>query len=594
MPKTPSRMPKTQYKRYASGAVKTSKTVSSASKPRGGSGRAAAATRLQALFRGRKVRQSAKRKYKKYGVKGKMSKKATLAKGRISRNRARALELLAKKAAEKAVKKSALSVVNKKKLATIPGVVTQHLYRKYCTMNPDAATLWNSADGQLVIDVNVPGKPYEDRISHKPFYHFEGYKGECLPGQFKRYIHIAAVDNDPAAVDIEDKATKQFMNPLAGKGVNILSIEPDQQPPGTSGSGAQDLIAAKDMFVYDNGMDPHQNIVRHFGYNEFKVDILPKVFHEDQLKYVIQQDNTKKLVGGVMTDRTATDPLRYQDEWARCLPSRSTDSIKIKNFYIKFDFDTKFYGDEGTRENVIQAIGTDYMDYNDQRYYGNLVSGTGNSGAGNVIRNPRVGARTQVTLNNRVPNMYAKVRIIIGQRKTFGKTASERVCLHNVLKTDNDKMYERHVSDEEYLSDLFSRQNIRRRTQNGITHRTMDEDEYDDIKILKDEVVTLGRGHSVKTINCMKNLVMNYPETEDKTNFIEGINLAGDSNANQATLNFTKLGHVEFTEAQINSDLLEDKLTIPLEGDMFMYVLNFTKGAAVRWRLTTKLSYHSC
>lgn len=572
-------MPKRKFTRDAVGS---SSTQASAKKTRGGSKRRSAATRLQALFRGRQARKRATWR-KKYGAKRKLSKKAMLAKGRIARNRARALQILAEKAAAKMIKEKGLSVVNKKKLATIPGIVTRHLYRRYCTINPDSSTLWLGNNGQLVIDTQgAQGEPYVDKISHAPFYHFENWKNFVKPGDFSRFVELKALSNDPSSIDIETYQSKTHFNPLAGMGVAQRGI-----PPGASGGTTESLQGSPDMFHFDNGMDPHQNLVQHFGYNENKIEILPKIFHEDQLKKVIDSNNEDFNMG---------DPSRYADEWARCLPSRSTDSVKIKNFYIKFDFDTKFYGDEGERTNYIRALDK----YSDS---GLLLRGdfrsnsTSTQSAEDILDiYDKQGKRTVVSMNNRVPNMFAKIRVIIGKRKVFGKNQGERVALHNVLKTDDERVYNRFMSDEERLSDLFSRQNIRSRKKTyGTTHRTMDEDEYDDITIVKDEVITLGRGHTVKTFNVFKNQVLTYPSTEQNNGLIVDPieRVVGIPALGQPT-NFDKYGYQSITDAEIASDKDEDKLKIPLENDMFMYVLNFTKGAAIRWRLTTKMSYHSC
>lgn len=208
----------------------------------------------------------------------------------------------------------------------------------------------------------------------------------------------------------------------------------------------------------------------------------------------------------------------------------------------------------------------------------------------------KIGKRVLVTMNNRVPNMFAKIRVIIGKRKVFGKRQDERVALHNVLKTDDNRMYARGVSDEEYLSDLFARQNVRDKKKTfGTTHRNIDEDEYADIQIVKDEVITLGRGHSVKTFNVFKNMVLTYPSTEQNNGLIvDPIDEIPQGLPGPGQANFLKYGYQDLTHDAIASDLDRDKLLIPLENDMFMYVLNFTKGASVRWRLSTKLSYHSC
>ena len=595
-------MPKRKFTRDAVGS---SSTQASAKKRRGGSGqpklptRRSAATRLQAIFRGRRVRKygrvTRKRKpslmFQKYGVKHRWSTKALLSKGRIARNRKRALEILAEKAAAKMIKKKALSVVNKKKLAQLPGVVTRHLYRKYCTMTPNSNTLWMGANGQLMIDPDsTPGKPYIDKISHAPFYHFEGYKNFVEPGVFKRFVAITLGGNEPSAQDLEQLTdySSNWTNPLAGTGVVSLGIPPHPPTGSSSENGVSQLTTNADMFVYDQGMDPHQNLHRHFGYNENRIEILPKIYHEKQLEEVIEKNR----------DGYATID-KYIDEWARCLPSRSTDQVKIKNFYIKFDFDTKFYGDEGERTNYIRAL-----HYGAQQviYRANtpaLPTSTTSQQDYDVVQlQDKQGQRGIVSMNNRVPNMFAKVRVIIGKRKVFGKNAGERVALHNVLKTDDNRMYQRGISDEEYLSDLFSRQNIRARKKTyGVTHRTMDEDEYDDITIVKDEVITLGRGHSVKTFNVFKNQVLTYPSTEQNNGMIidpipETVSSSSLVTVGQA--NFDKFGYQNITEQELGSDADVDKLKIPLENDMFMYVLNYTKGAAVKWRLSTKMSYHSC
>lgn len=487
------------------------------------------------------------------------------------------------KTAARMIKSKALSVVNKKKLATLPGVVTRHLYRKYCTMATDASTLWNGNEGQLVIDPQgSQGEPFIDRISHAPFYHFE-WINMVQPGDFSRFVEVKALTNNPEGIDSEAYTAQSFYNPLAGMGVADRGI-----PPGASGGITEDLQGLPDMFHYDKGMDPHQDLARHFGYNEKKIDILPKIFHEKQLEGVIDQSH----------DHIGTID-RYIDEWARICPSRTTDQVKIKNFYIKFDFDTKFYGDEGERVNYIRARSTtndnEYLTRTQATNY--VLSGTNTQDSHDVVYvGDKAGKRTLVTMNNRVPNMFAKVRVIIGKRKVFGKTPDERVCLHNVLKTDDPKMYARGISDEEYLSDLFARQNVRDKKKTfGTTHRNIDEDEYADITIVKDEVITLGRGHSVKTFNLFKNLVLTYPSTEQNNGLIvdpideipQGVIPPGQGN-------FNLFGYQNFQNAEITSDADVDKLKIPLENDMFMYVLNFTKGASVRWRITTKMSYHSC
>ena len=602
-------MPKRKFTRDAVGS---SSTQSSAKKSRGGSGRPqpmhwrrrSAATRLQALFRGRKERKRWRKRvkrFRKYGVKN-WSKKAFVSKGRIARNRKRALQILAEKAAAKMIKQKGLSVVNKKKLATLPGVVTKHLYRKYCTMGTDPSTLWLGNEGQLVIDpTGSQGEPFIDKISHAPFYHFE-WINFVSPGNFSRFVEVKALTNDPNGIDSEAYSPQTFPNTLAGMGVSNRGI-----PPGASGGATEALEGLPDMFYYDNGMDPHQDLARHFGYNEKKIDILPKIFHDKQLEGVIDKSHD---------ELTTID--KYIDEWARICPSRSTDQIKIKNFYIKFDFDTKFYGDEGTRENVIVAGDNTYSDLDaitrrqffppgvstvaDTRVTSSLINGTGTiTGGGQapddiVDTKPKMGKRVLVTMNNRVPNMFAKVRVIIGKRKVFGKTPDERVCLHNVLKTDHPSMYARGISDEEYLSDLFSRQNIRDKKKTyGTTHRNIDEDEYADITIVKDEVITLGRGHSVKTFNVFKNTVLTYPSTEQNNGLIvDPIDEIPQGIPGPGQGNFNLFGYQNFQNAEITSDHDVDKLKIPLENDMFMYVLNFTKGASVRWRLTTKMSYHSC
>lgn len=276
-------MPKRKYTRNAVGS---SRTQASSKKPRGASGRKSAVTRLQALFRGRRARRKLATRKSKYGFKGKMSKKAMLAKGRIARNRNRALQILAEKAAAKMIKQKGLSVVNRKKLATLPGVVTKHLYRKYCTMGLDVSTLWLGNEGQLVIDPNGPqGEPYIDKISHAPFYHFN-WINMVQPGDFERFVEIKALTNDPAGVDQEAYTTQTFPNPLAGMGVANRGI-----PPGASGGTTEDLEGAPDMFHFDTGMDPHQDLVRHFGYNEKKIEILPKIYHEKQLEGVIDKSH---------------------------------------------------------------------------------------------------------------------------------------------------------------------------------------------------------------------------------------------------------------------------------------------------------------
>lgn len=575
------------YKRkFASGAVGSSTTQSSAKKARGGSGRSSAATRIQALFRGRKERKrwgKRKKRFSKYGVKN-WSKKAFSAKGRIARNRERALKILAEKAAAKMIKEKGLSVVNKKKLATLPGVVTKHLYRKYCTMQPNNATLWLGNEGQLVIDPSgSQGEPYIDKISHAPFYHFD-WINMVQPGNFSRFVEVKATTNGPEGIDSEAYSSQNFVNPLAGMGVADRGI-----PPGADGGSTEALQGLPDMFHFDAGMDPHQDLVRHLGYNEKKIEILPKIFHEKQLEGVIDKSHD---------DLSTID--KYIDEWARILPQRSTDQVKIKNFYVKFDFDTKFYGDEGERTNYIRARSNKANDA-DVMYRADFqqpaYANTETQKAGDIVAiDDKPGKRSMVSMNNRVPNMFAKVRIIIGKRKVFGKTQDERVALHNVLKTDASNMYERGVSDEEYLSDLFSRQNLRDRKKTpGTTHRTMDEDEYSDIQIVKDEVVTLGRGHSVKVFNVFKNLVLTYPSTEANNGLIiDPIDEIPQGIPGPGQANFAKFGYQYIHPDEIKSDADKDKLCIPLENDLFMYVMNFTKGAAVRWRLTTKLSYHSC
>ena len=529
--------------------------------------------------------------YSKYGVKGAMGKRAWSKKGRIARNRARALQILAEKAAAKMIKQKALSVVNKKKLATLPGVVTKHLYRKFCTMADQQSTLWKGLDGQLMIDpaavADKAGEVYIDKISHAPFYHKQ-WLCQTQPGEFERFINHA--------VNGETIETFMFPNELAG-----LSTYDRGVPPGIT-TNTKDLGTAigADNWYFDTGMDPHRDIARHFGYREAVVDILPRIYHEGQLQGVIDKNHEYLNPSPPQTPTGNWD--RQIDEWARCLPSRSTDQVKIKNFYIKFDFDTKFYGDEGERTNYIRA--RDVKDDPNvvlRNVVANAPSLTYEQQIEPVHVGDKPGKRSVVSLNNRIPNMFAKVRVIIGKRKVFGKTAIERVSLHNLLKTDDDRMYERGVSDEEYLSDLFSRQNLRDKKKTyGVTHRTIDEDEYSDITIVKDEVITLGRGHSVKTFNVFKNHILTYPSTEQNNGLLVDPIEEVDSNAEfvvnntPTTTNFDIFGYQKFDINDISSDDPRVKLTIPLENDMFMYVLNFTHGAAVNWRLTTKLSYHSC
>jgi hypothetical protein len=213
------------------------------------------------------------------------------------------------------------------------------------------------------------------------------------------------------------------------------------------------------------------------------------------------------------------------------------------------------------------------------------------------------GYRKDVEYNNRISNMYAKVRVIIGKRTgDLGKNAAERVSINHVLKADKSDNYKNGHSNEELLLDLFTRGPIRRTSQSGIAHNNSDLDEYAGVQILKDEIIKLGRGHSTKHFNLFRGHQLKYMLTDNNENLIKDIyatEFADDATGHTPSELYDRFGHVDIKDSQLNSTDMEsdfvksDKLCIPLKNDMFMYVITLTRGAAVRWRLSSKMTFSS-
>lgn len=549
------------------------------------------ATKIQAFFRGIRARRKAKRKRsgsrdweplvfgtgrtRKQNEQIRKNRAAAFAKVSFNNALVAATQRM-EKMMEKKLAKRLPTKAQKRSLAGITENNFRTIYRKFSGRSAEG-TLWNRGHGQLVLTVGTTNNvvssgdaldPYEDPVSHRPYYHMDwsdyvhpNYQYTRLIGETDT-VTTTSLPNYQAYWSGYAKVGGYSYNRLQTTG-SEPAIQNSDQIGGLEG----------DHSYEEKFLDPHVDRVAYYGYKEKKVDLLPLMFHRKQLE-------------GVLEESSLNDSSGIAQTWAQIAPCRLTDKIRINNLWLKFDFDTKFAGDEGTRNNVF-TVDTQHL---------RELGDTGLSSDWN-------GYRKDVEYNNRITNMYAKVRIIVGKRiGELGESADKRVSLNHVLKADHISNYQHGHSHEELLGDLFSRGTIKRTNQAGINHTNAETDEYEDIRIIKDEIVTLGRGHSTKHYNLFKGHVLPYMATDNNENQIKDIYMSEmDQQIGAITLSqlYNRFGHVDIKDSQLNStDMTNitnqaDKLCIPLKNDMFMYVITMTRGASVRWRISSKLTYSS-
>lgn len=483
---------------------------------------------------------------------------------------------------EKKVKGRLPTKGEKRKLAGVAENNFEELYRKFSGRAPfpppdaDGGHLWQGNHGSLVLDDT--DAPYIDPISHKPYYHMNTWWDYVYP-----HSTFGQLMGDEDTYEPNRVFPNTLQNtPYVGIGSkwsphdsNRMQVLQDYHPQtSTDGPGLEG-----DSATVETWLDPFKDRVCYYGYNEKKIDILPRIYHFKQLQ-TARRVTPPEEVDDVLAMDLQEDPyVEGQGDlqkWAGCLPSRLTDKVKINNFWLKFDFDTKFAGDEGTRTNVFVTDVTAL----DQ-------VAEANQGYNNF--------RTHVEYDNRIANSYAKVRIIIGTRKKFGRVAQDRVSLNHILKSPHTADMQHGFTNEEVLNDLFNRQNLRRGSMQGVTHQNIEADEYADIKIEKDEIVTLGKGHSTKHFNLFKNHVIPYINTDDDKNQVpDHYTMLNPNVVDTKQELYDNFGQVALHDIDVTNQLPgPQRFYVPLENDMFMYVITLTRGAAVRWRLSSKLTYVS-
>ena len=462
----------------------------------------------------------------------------------------------------------------KRKLAGVTENNFMTIYRKFSGRAADARVpqMWNRTHGTLVLTPDGNPDPYIDPVSHRPYYHMDWSEYVYPSFQYHQLIGetdtltgkaLPNIDYWSGYAKVGGYASTQLQTSGNDPYVDGLHhLLPVQQIGGLEG----------DNNYEEKFMDPHKDRIAYYGYREKKIDLLPIIFHRKQLEGLLETD---------YNDNTTAQ------QWGQVIPSRLTDSVRINQLWLKFDFDTKFAGDEGTRNNVFTADTQHNREIRDT-----------------TLTNDWNGYRKDIEYNNRISNMYAKVRVIIGKRTgEIGKTAAERVSLNHVLKADNSENYSVGHSNEEVLLDLFTRGPIKRQAQSGIAHSNSELDEYAGIKIIKDEIIKLGKGHSTKHFNLFKGHQLKYMLSDNNENQINDIYTtefdAATGNPPTEQALYDRFCHIDIKDAQMDSTDMEiesvkaDKLCIPLKNDMFMYVLTLTRGASVRWRISSKLTYSS-